>query len=154
MNAQLSALFAQKKAAEPGLTRSRERELWLEARSEVKSTGVMYWDGTCNVDKTLSAAYASALAMAKHAGELGDEAGAAKHAADAAVSGRRSPDVAPTSTMCSGRPGTCAPGTTAGRARMACLLAAGSAPMTSLSLFSRSTPAVTAISTCTFTSCS
>ena len=84
VNAQLTALFEQKKAAELGLTRTRARELWLEARSEVKSTGVMYYDGSFNVDKTM-AAYASALALAKHARDLGDEACAAKHdaAADA-----------------------------------------------------------------------
>jgi len=83
VNAQLQALFEQKKAAEPGLTRAREHELWMEARAEVRSTGVMFYDGAFNVDKTISAAYASALVMAKHAREAGDEAAAARHGAAA-----------------------------------------------------------------------
>ena len=83
VNAQLTALFEQKKAAEPGLTRAREHELWMEARSEVKSTGVMFYDGAFNVDKTTGAAWAVALVAAKHARDTGDLAAAARHAADA-----------------------------------------------------------------------
>ena len=53
-NAELRKLFEAKKAAEPGLTRERERELWIEARAEVKSAGNQYYDATFSPDKTVS----------------------------------------------------------------------------------------------------
>ncbi|MGH3401504.1 MAG: MobF family relaxase [Streptosporangiaceae bacterium] len=73
VDAELRKLFAAKKAAETGpLTRERERELWNEARAEVKSAGVMYYDTTFAVDKSVSLAHASALASAEKARQAGD----------------------------------------------------------------------------------
>ena len=72
INAELRKLFEVKKAAEPGLTRDRERELWIEARAEVKSAGVMFWDSTFSVEKSISLAHATALASAAQARQAGD----------------------------------------------------------------------------------
>jgi hypothetical protein len=72
VNAELRKLFEEKKAQEPGLTRERERALWIEARAEVKSAGVMFWDSTFSVDKTISLAHATALASAEKARLAGD----------------------------------------------------------------------------------
>jgi conjugative relaxase-like TrwC/TraI family protein len=83
VNAELRKLFEAKKAAEPGLTRERERELWIEARSEVKSTGAMFWDSTFSVEKTISLAHATALASARKAREAGDLQKAARWDAQA-----------------------------------------------------------------------
>jgi hypothetical protein len=84
INAELRKLFEAKKAAEPGLTRERERELWIEARSEATSAGVMFWDSTFNVDKSTSLAHATALASAKAAKDAGDLQESARWEAQAA----------------------------------------------------------------------
>lgn len=83
-DAELRKLFEQKKAAEPGLTREREHELWIEARSEVKSAGVMYFDTVFTPDKSVSLAHTTALASAEQARQAGDLGKAAEWEARAA----------------------------------------------------------------------
>jgi hypothetical protein len=84
VNAELRALFGAKKAAEPGLTRERERELWIEARAEVKSAGVMFWDSTFSVEKTISQAHMAEMASALEARQRGDLPKAEQYEARAA----------------------------------------------------------------------
>jgi conjugative relaxase-like TrwC/TraI family protein len=71
-NVELKRIYKAKLALEAGATADRRMQLLNEARSEVSSTGVMYWDTTFSPDKTISLAHASALASAMEAQDAGD----------------------------------------------------------------------------------
>ena len=108
VNAELRKLFEEKKAAEPALTRERERELWIEARAECKSAGVMFWDSTFSVEKSISLAHATALASARQAREAGDLRNARSGRSAPKVSGPRSSRQSACGSITrSLRPGSC-----------------------------------------------
>jgi hypothetical protein len=74
VNAELAAIYQAKLASHPGATADERMRLMAEARAEYQGpVGVQYFDTMFSVDKTISLAHASALALAveaRHAGDL------------------------------------------------------------------------------------
>lgn len=154
VNAELSAIYQAKLAAHPGATADERMRLLADARAEYDGpVGVQYFDTTFSVDKTISLAHASALASARDAKEAGDLRSAAEWEARAAGIWA---EIEKTVRLYVAhmqheagyvRTGTMAGGSTA--SRLAGLRMPGRSRRRSFG----STPAVTAIRSCTSTCC-